>query len=279
MFFNEKGSYQDIDWRIQLLKEKFEFFTSGIHTPSTEEWESLFDEIKDLHEDFKTVRYPKKIDRDDAWERFFKLRNKSYEARKEFFEKRSKDHLGDLERMSNDLMVPTLATTIAEFRTDGMKELREEMKENGRKLKETIHHYSAVKQEMTKKDQLTIREWFSEIRYDHDAFLGEVHLINVERREIRQQKQEEYEDRKRLFKERVEENIRKNEDKLEKAKDALERFEIQKDNLKDKIASACTDSFRERHETWLDEVNEKIDSVESQISRLESWIREDEEKL
>jgi tetrahydromethanopterin S-methyltransferase subunit G len=46
-----------------------------------------------------------------------------------------------------------------------------------------------------------------------------------------------------------------------------------------KISGAYNDSFRERHETRLDEVNKKIDSVEAQISRLQDWIREDEGKL
>jgi DNA repair exonuclease SbcCD ATPase subunit len=276
--FYERGSYKDVDSRLESLKSTVGIYAS-VHTASRDEWEEFFEKFKELQEDFKTVRYPTKVERDNAWDTFFRLRNEAYELRQKEFVSRSEQHRKELSRMLGGLETDFVDGLIAGLDPDGQRNLRERMKGYGAELRDAMKHFNGIKFEMTKEDRSTVQEWISEIKYNHDGFWGEVNLVNAERREIREARQKEFEEKRDMAKQRIEENIEKNEEKLEKAKDALSRFEANRDNLEDRISGAYTDSHKEKLEGYLDETNDKISDIENQIERLDRWISEGKEKL
>lgn len=99
-------------------------------------------------------------------------------------------------------------------------------------------------------------------------------------------KQREWEERRRereikhqQFVGRARENIRKLEDKLYNARNALSRHEAHLDKLRGDYDSAWSDSFRDRCSGWIDECEGKISSIREHIERLDGWIDEERRKL
>jgi hypothetical protein len=78
---------------------------------------------------------------------------------------------------------------------------------------------------------------------------------------------------------RIRENIRKNNEKLNKASQVLESLERNRRKLKDEIHTAWNDDFKSRAYGWLAETEAKIEDIKSYLRRLEGWISEDESKL
>lgn len=274
--------YRDLNSKLSDLQHQYSIMTCIIES-DYEEWERAFELILEIQDAFRIIRYPVKTDRDNAWQEFYSLRNKCYEERRKDFKRRSDKHYDELWDMLRGLDYSPLADFVASVVSfNALRVTKEKMRERGRELNDVRKQFSSVKNEMIVEHKTKIHERIIEVSESHDIFWGEVKDREGEFQEIREEKKrdwEERQERKRAAKIRVEENLQKNKDKLEKAEEALSRFEITQSNLESKISSAYSDSYRERHEEWLDEINEKIDSVKEQIERLEAWIKEDEEKL
>jgi hypothetical protein len=78
---------------------------------------------------------------------------------------------------------------------------------------------------------------------------------------------------------RVRANLEKNYEQHRRATDALSRARAHADELRDQIASAWSDDFRERALGWLSEEEARISDIEAHVQRIEDWIRENEQKL
>lgn len=163
-----------------------------------------------------------------------------------------------------------------------MRTTKEGMKWKGQKLREAGQLLSKHKHEMTKEHKAEIHERIVKIRENHDVFWEQYWEYQKEKQQIYEQKKQAWEEgqvRRQQAKERIAANIEKNRESLRKAEDALERQKQHRRKLEADIASAYSDSFRERAEGWLDECNNKISDIEDSIERLESWIQEGKDKL
>ncbi|MDB5198040.1 MAG: hypothetical protein JWO92_3 [Chitinophagaceae bacterium] len=280
--FSEVYDYKRLSSKLQELQTQYDIMTCIIQS-DYEEWEKAFELIEEIQEAFKSVRYPVKSDRDIAWQGFYSLRNNCYEERRKDFKKRSDKYYDEFWDLLKDLYYSSLIDTLSGIVSFGeLSMTKEKMREMGRELNDVAKQFSDVKNEMIGEHKAKIHEKIVEVRESHDVFWKAVKDRESELQEIREEKKrdwEERQERKKAAKKRIEENLQKNKEKLEKAEEALSRFETTQSNLEDKIAGAYSESFREKHEEWLDEINEKINSVKEQIERLEGWIREDEEKL
>ena len=49
--------------------------------------------------------------------------------------------------------------------------------------------------------------------------------------------------------------------------------------MEEKISNAYNDSYRERHEEFLSERQDKLREVEEQIEKIKGWIKEIDDKL
>ncbi len=89
----------------------------------------------------------------------------------------------------------------------------------------------------------------------------------------------EREEKHRRFVERVEANIGSLEEKLSRARGALDRHEARLADLRDQYRSAWSDGFRERCSEWIDDCERRIDDIREHIERLEGWLAEERGKL
>lgn len=278
-------THKDLDAKINRLESKVLASKSifGFH-----EWDETFRLTKEIQEDFKKkIRYPTKAERDAAWQKFFNLREDAYRIKREQVEEKSRQHFNELRRMLRFAGYDALGDALFEVFTLGLtfgafQTTVEDMKWKGKQLREAGQLFKTVKHEMTREHKAEIHEMMVSVRASHDDFWQRYRDYQQERSKIRDEKRQAWEEgkaRRAAAKERIRGNIDKNKEKLSKARDALYRFEQRRSDLRDQISSAWSDSFRDRAEGWLSELEDKIADVEQHIDRIESWISEDESKL
>lgn len=250
---------------------------------SKEQWDDIFELMPQIQDHFKTVRYPQKFDRDEAWVKFNNIRNNAFESKNSQYKVKSKTHYNEiwsrLEDADYNWRIDSLAKVVlwGEFKVS-----IETMKERGKMLKEAGIYFKENKMEMTKEHKAEIHEKFIEVRESHDVFWDRVKEYREEQNKIYEDKKQAWEE-KQLKSQEIKERMIANREKLKinlnKSEDFLSSLESQKSNLEDKISSAYSDNFREKHEGWLSEVEDKIREVEEQIEKFKTWIQEIDDKL
>jgi hypothetical protein len=276
-------TYEDLNSKISKLESKVlasqSFFGFAPH-----QWNEVFELCKEIQEDFKKkIRFPTKAERDEAWQKFFELREEAYRLRNEQYKEKSQQRYNEIDSYLRDAYWNALEDEIGDVFTFGlMRTTADRMKWKGKQLREAGVLFKKYKHEMTKDHKADIHERMVSIREQHDIFWERYREYQEEKQRIYEQKKQAWEEgqaRREQAKERIRANIEKNKESLHKAEDALERQKQHRRKLEDDISSAYSDSFRERAEGWLDECNDKISDIEDSIERLESWIQEGKDKL
>src|SRR5688572_8316370 len=278
------NEYADLDKLIEKLEEMVNRAARPIiGDTSKDQWDDIFELMPEIQGHFKTIHYPKKIDRETAWNKFNNLRSQAFECKNHQYRDKSKEHHRELMRMLDNADYNWRIDSIAKEVLWGEFRVRvDTMKARGIMLKEAGNYFRASKHEMTLEHKFEVHEKFVEVRENHDVFWNEVREYNAERAKIREEKQqawEEKQEKSKAIKERIKNNLQKNKERLEKAEEFLERLKSQRDDLEEKISNAWSDSYRERHEEWLSEKEDKTKDVEAEIEKYNDWIKEDEEKL
>jgi hypothetical protein len=279
-----KTTHEDLSAKIRKLDSKVAAAKPFFGVFLTHQGNDVFELIKEIQEDFKSgIRYPTKAERDEAWQTFFNLREDAYRIRNEQYEQKSRQHYDEIGHYLRDAYWNAFEDAIGDIITlNLMKTTKEDMKWKGQQLREAGQLLSKHKHEMTKEHKAEIHERIVKIRENHDVFWERYREYQKEKQQIYEQKKQAWEEgqaRRQHAKERIQANIEKNKESLRKAEDALDRQKQHRRKLEDDIASAYSDSFRERAEGWLDECNDKITDIEDSIQRLESWIQEGRDKL
>lgn len=276
-------THEDLNKKINRLESKVAA-SQSIFGFQSHQWNEIFELCKEIQEDFKKkIRFPTKAERDEAWQRFFDLREDAYRLRNEQYEEKSRQRYNEIDRYLRDAYWNAIEDEIGDiFTFNLMRTTKEQMKWKGEQLREAGNLLTKYKHEMTKEHKAEIHERIVSIRENHDVFWERYKEYQQEKQQIYEQKKQAWEEgkaRREQAKERIEANIEKNKESLRKAEDALERQKQHRRKLQDDISSAYSDSFRERAEGWLDECNDKISDIEDSIERLESWIQEGKDKL
>jgi len=239
---------------------------------------------KEINDDFKGVRYPTKHERDTAWQTFFNLRDKAHKVRHSQIYDRSKRHFDEIMSGLQYADYDAFADFVfGQVVTIGLlKVTPDEMKAKGRELSKIGVHFKSVKHEMTNEHKTEVHERMIKVRQNQDGFWGQYKSYHAEKSKVYEEKQrtwQEKQEKSRQIKARIESNLENNKEKLYKANDALDRFEKKRDELQSKIYDSNSDNWKSKAEGWLDEFNDKIRDIKSQIESIEKWIEEDQDKL
>jgi len=292
MFNLLNENWEKLDKKIENLDSAINFASGLFNSFNPYKWKEIFDLCEEIHQDFKTIRYPTKELRSIAWQKFFDLRDKAFQEKNKQIKGLSstrKNEIYDmLQYTEYDWLGDLLIGKILSF---GLLETKvEDMKWAGSKLKEAGAYFKSVKLEMTREDKAEVFLRISDIRSSHNLFWSrykEISQVNyervkIEREKARQEKQRDWEDKQeksRRIKNRIENNISKNKENLNKATKALEKIKDSRRNLRDKISESYSDNWKRKAEGWLDEMDDKINDIEASVERIRSWIAEDQNKL
>jgi len=283
MFDLFKIDYKELDSKINKLSIEIDSAQPILGVSSKGDWDKVFELCKEVNENFKKVHYPSKNERDVAWQKFFNLQNKAYKIRNDHVYSRSEKHYDELMSRLKSVDYSKFTDAVFEIITFGLEKTTvSEMKVNGKKLGEIGVYFKTIKHEMTREHKNAVHERMIEVRQNHDGFWERYKSYQSEKSKLYEEKQRAWQDKQekgQQIKARIESNLESNTHKLYKAKDALGRFERQKDELRNKIYDSHNQNWKSKAEGWLDELNDKIRNIEDQIERVEKWIEEDKEKL
>lgn len=280
--FNMSSS--ELDSKIENLASKIERAQPVFGTSYKYGWEGIFELCKEINENFKSVRYPTKHDRDAAWQKFFSLREKAYKVSHSQIHDHSERHYSELMSRLRSVDYDAIADfVVGKIMFLGLlKTTPDEMKEKGKELGKIGAHFKSVKHEMTKDHKVTVHERMIEVRQNHDGFWRHYKSYQAEKSKVYEEKQQAWQEKQekaRLIKARIENNLESNKEKLYKAKIALANLERKRDELRDKIYDSNSGEWKSKAEGWLGEFNDKIRDNESHIDRIVKWIEEDRDKL
>jgi len=266
-----------LDELIEKLEEMVRIAARPIiGDTSKAQWDDIFELMPVIQDNFKSVRYPQKFDREQAWVKFNDIRNKAFQSKKEQFEEKSKFHYKELWEQLNNADYNWRLDSIAKDVLWGeFKVTIETMKDRGAMLKEAGNYFKENKFEMTKQHKNEIHEKYTEVKEAHDVFWGRV-------REYREEKKQAWEERQAKsheIKERLITNREKLQTTLSNTEDYKSKVEDQIRTLEEKIDNAYSDSYREKHEEFLSERQDKLREVEEQIDKIKGWIKEIDDKL
>lgn len=252
------------------------------------ELEKEFSAIKDemtpqdkqkLFETIKRVR--------ESHDRFWKTYKANKEKKRAEKEKVSTRHRNHLMHELNLILYSETADRVWSTVTAGAGKVSvDDMKWRGKRLKELGQEFKEVKTEMLREHKTEVFNMMQKVRASHDRFWGR----------YKEYKQAEYEEKKKKYEEnqrnweakqaksrevraRIENNLEKNRAKLAKAENALSHIQEKRRELQDKIYDSNSSNWKEKAYGWIGEFDDKIRDIEASISRMEGWIREDEDKL
>jgi hypothetical protein len=234
----------------------------GLHR---QDWKPFWALAAKIQEGFNSgVRYPTKELRQAAWERFNALRN---EARKrstsenDQLRSRSEHHKSVIFSECKGIGYSRVTDTLFFF--DKTKVW--EMKARGGYLANVMKYFSNNKHEMLGEHKRECHARIQEIKEQHEEFWRDHHQAHEAKKDDRRQ--------------HLESNLAKNKEMYHRASAALERFRDKAVELRDKISSSNSDKWTGIWSGWLAETEAKIDDIESQLRRIDSWIEENEEQL
>jgi DNA repair exonuclease SbcCD ATPase subunit len=281
----------DLDNLISELADIAEDAASG-----ERRYQEVWNEIKQINDAFKKIRYPTKTDRDDAWQQFQQIINRvkkdQQRHREEWDEKAERSRQlknsilrqGEYGRPPNafesaigEMIIGPIAAvaelyvdmiTLGQLRGE-IDEKKEELKHYSNELRKAWDEFNDNKDDMLGKDKHEVFNSLREIQEQLDAAWEEWRKLNGHYHEAS----------KDAFRERVEGNIAKLESRLENLYSILSKKESHLSELEEKRDSAWNDDFRDRVEGWIDEEEDRIRDIRDQIHQVEGWLDEERGKL
>jgi hypothetical protein len=255
MFDAEKAARnaKKIESELDLLK--------GGHwrSPLQRDYHAFWAHAKEINELFKTLKPLDKEERERLWEKMnticnnTKTKQQSEVDSRKYKSKQHRDWIIKQAESCRPIQFLVIQSNV------------EEMKDMGKRLKETGQYLSRYKEEMLHEDKAECFERIQDVRHAQDLW-WDAHKGN------RQQRADD-------FKDRVRANLEKNRERYDKTSEALRKMRASEDNLRDQINSAYNDNWRDKAYGWLSELEDKIRDTEAHLDRIEGWIREDEAKL
>ncbi|MGQ0446563.1 MAG: hypothetical protein ACT4O2_15950 [Beijerinckiaceae bacterium] len=264
------------------------------------QWRPIWDEIKQISGEFKNVRYPTRVARQAAWDRFQSLvqRVKQRQAadRREFDSRASasaerKEHILQAARDATPICLLTddilgILESIVNIGVDAMTlgalpgghtdDRLETLQYCSRRIKEGWALLEESKREMLGRDKA---ECFQALKDAQESLDAAWQQWKSWQSDQRQRRMEQRREKREEFEERVRSRIADLNERREHLYGVLAHKERHLDELHEKLASARSDDFRARVAGWIDEEQDRISEIKTKLDDIEGWIDEEKEKL
>jgi hypothetical protein len=166
---------------------------------------------------------------------------------------------------------------------ESLKSASENIKTRQKDFAVVVETFKNVKYIMTKDDKGTLVELLDATRTSQQDFWEEQQTVYAALRETKDKeyadKHNEYLRKQQNFKERLANNIKNNEERLQKALNYKANVQDQIVKHNEKLTEDIGEIFRERVMSWKAETEKKLQDVTAQIEKYEQYIAEDQEKM
>jgi hypothetical protein len=271
-----------IEAKISRLQDMIPSDQSGVfHSGgiSRTDWRPIWNLCKEIQSDFRGCKdFPSREQHQAAWSEFQEARSKASEicdAEKEGFKAQSAVLRNELLSNIRACRFSKLSDVLFFFDPTTV----EEVKDMGRRLNEAGQRLSKEKEWMLSEHKAECFEEIQNARATLDDFWEQRKSQGLERKRQHEQRQSEFEAKQSDWRDRVNANISRNREKLNRAVSAHDRVIERIDEIETKIHSAENDKWRGIFGEWLSEALEKKTDIEESIDRIRGWISEDVAKL
>ena len=266
--------------RIAALETTINRLAANHELPTPEAWEGLWDEQNAIVQEFRTVKYPTREEKDAAWDIFAGVRELFRILHQDF----STKAVGKLAAAMQPLRYDSSKEKLFENVTfETLKTASDNMKTRQKDFAGVVELFKNVKYIMTKDDKGVVVELLDTTRTSQQNFWEEQQTVYAALRETKDKeyaaKHTEYLRKQQVFKERLANNIKNNEERLQKALNYKANVQDQIVKHNEKLTEDIGDIFRERVLSWKAETEKKLQDVTAQIEKYEQYIAEDQEKM
>jgi uncharacterized membrane protein YgcG len=215
------ASPSDLDSKLNNLESKIQQAQSTFSKPSKNDWDYIFELCTQIAEDFKNVRYSSKPDREVAWQKFYRLRNQAFEARRNQSQNHSEKYFEELMSRLKSVDYDKLGDFIFGDVLSGglLKTKADEMKAAGRELGQIISYFKTIKYEMVKEHSNQVQERINAVRQHHYDFWEKYKGHQVEKQKEWEARKAEKERKQREWEARKSEKERKQIERERKQKE------------------------------------------------------------
>lgn len=275
--------------------------------PLHTQWKPIWDSIRAIGSSFKGTRYPSLAEKDQAWQRFQKLVEK-VKATQNIGQKQ-REKLGDTsEHLKSKIVSLAYAATppsgweesiyaITFGLLEGVirgavnallpgpevDETKIMLMRCSEKLKDGWDFLSEHKTEMIGRHKKEAFEALTDAQTKLNAAWERWKGAQQRAWEAKQRAWEAHRGEKRekrdTFERRVESNIEKLGERMERLASVLRHKVSHLDELQEKRCSARSDEFRDRVDSWIEEEENAIREIRSKIEDIEKWKEEERAKL
>ena len=120
---------------------------------------------------------------------------------------------------------------------------------------------------------------YGSVRDEYNAAKREKHEAWRNKVEGNLSKNQQRSDKLNGVLERKRQNLENNQERIGRLENVLERKRQHLDELHEKHSDARSDSYRERVEGWIDEEESSIEDIEAERERVNGWIDEEESSI
>ena len=300
--------YEELDKLLDSLAEAV-----ANENPQRGYWRELWGLVSRIRSGIKETRYPTAEEKHGAIERLNELvdaaerrsdeaKRRRAERQREWAQRTARSHQArrniekkvagtrpttDLERMIASVILAPLNLLEAALRSvlglEQLDEIHEDLKACSANMKKAWGLFSESKRELLPGDKnelyRQLKDAQERLNSAWDRWKSAKNEAYEERRRAWEARQREREEKHRSFVARVEANIEKLEAKIAKAEDALERQRSHLSELQNKYREAWNDEFRDRCGEWIEEAEERIQSIENSINQWKEWLEQEHDKL
>jgi len=279
---------------LEEIDELKSMMPSGFLSFDKPDWKSIWGQIRVVGASFKGVKFPTRDEHQKAWDNFQSIVSSVKEAQaeehKQWEEKKSKSsgykdeiiYQAELAKPSGPMgdLILSIATgglsTALSALMGPFDERKDELNSCSEHLKQGWALLNEYKENMLGRDRNEAYQALYQAKEQLDQAWADY------KRE-RQQAFEDYKpERQRKhdeWVERIEANIEKLLARRERLTEIIAHKEDHLNDLQNKLDEAWSDDYRDRVSGWINEEEEKLDNLRSQLVDVENWLEEDKNKL
>jgi hypothetical protein len=285
------GDFRSVNQEIDKLES---MIPGGFFSSNKPDWKSIWSQIRVVGSSFKGAKYPSREEHQQAWDKYQKLINEVKRIQGDEQDKwnskksesaRLRDRIISQARSAKPSsgigdVILCIATGGVSMLLDAIMgpfdDRKRELQSASEQLRKGWDMLNEYKDSMLGRDKHDAFQALNEAKEYLDQKWDD---YKRERQSAFDKYQRERDEKQQAWRDRMEENINKLEDRRDRLNSVLSHKESHLDDLRDKLRDAWSDDYRARVSDWISEEESNIEDIRNKLSNVEDWLYEARSKL